>query len=53
MATATTTPLQIFFQLLKRERIRHKTYVTREEARQDVFNYIDMFYNPKRHHSVS
>ena len=42
-----------FFQLLKRERIRRKTYATRDEARQDVFDYIDMFYNPKRRHSVS
>lgn len=40
-----------FFQLLKRERIRRKTYTTREEARQDVFDYIEMFYNPKRRHS--
>lgn len=40
-----------FFQLLKRERIRRKTYLTREAARQDVFDYIEMFYNPKRRHS--
>ncbi len=37
-----------FFQLLKRERIRRKAYADREEARQDVFDYIEMFYNPKR-----
>jgi putative transposase len=42
-----------FSQLLKRERIRQKTYLSREDARQDVFNYIEMFYNPKRRHSVS
>jgi hypothetical protein len=42
-----------FFQLLKRERIRRKTYGTRDEARQDVFDYIKMFYNPKRRHSFS
>ena len=29
-----------FFQLLKRERIRRRTYLTREAARQDVFDYI-------------
>ena len=40
-----------FFNLLKRERIRRKTYRTRDEARQDVFDYIEMFYNPKRRHS--
>lgn len=40
-----------FFQLLKRERIRRRTYATREAARQDVFDYIEMFYNPKRKHT--
>jgi len=39
-----------FFQLLKRERIRRKTYATRKDARQDVFDYIEFFYNPKRKH---
>ncbi len=39
-----------FFNLLKRERIRRKTYKTRAQARQDVFDYIEMFYNPKRKH---
>ena len=39
-----------FFQLLKRERIRRKIYLTREEARSDIFNYIEMFYNSKRRH---
>ena len=32
-----------FFQLLKRERIRRKTYSTRDEAKQDVFDYVEMF----------
>ena len=41
---------ELFFNLLKRERIRRRTYKTRAEARQDVFNYIEMFYNPKRKH---
>lgn len=40
-----------FFQLLKRERIRRRAYPTREAARQDVFHYIEMFYNPKRKHT--
>jgi len=40
-----------FFNLLKRERIRRKTYKTREDARRDVFDYIEMFYNPKRKHA--
>lgn len=42
-----------FFQLLKRERIRRKIYNSREEARQDVFDYIEMFYNPKRRHGYN
>ncbi len=37
-----------FFQLLKRERIRRRIYRSRDEARQDVFNYIELFYNSKR-----
>lgn len=40
-----------FFNLLKRERIRRKTYKTRDEARSDVFDYIEFFYNPKRKHA--
>jgi putative transposase len=42
--------VESFFNLLKRERIRRRTYNTREEARQDVFDYIEMFYNPVRKH---
>jgi|TARA_B110000263_G_C15239445_1_gene478664 putative transposase len=40
-----------FFQLLKREKIRRKTYATRDDARRDVFEYIEMFYNPIRKHT--
>jgi len=40
-----------FFQLLKRERIKRRIYATRDEARAEVFDYIEMFYNPKRRHS--
>jgi hypothetical protein len=39
-----------FFHLLKRERIRRRTYLTREAARQDAFDYIEMFYDPTRKH---
>lgn len=42
-----------FFQLLKRERIKRKIYTIRQDARDDVFDYIEMFYNPKRHHSFN
>lgn len=40
-----------FFQLLKRERILRRIYDTRDDARADVFNYIEMFHNSKRRHS--
>jgi transposase InsO family protein len=30
----------------------HKTYRTRDEARADVFDYIERFYNTKRRHST-
>lgn len=42
--------VESFFNLLKRERIRRRTYRSRNEARQDVFDYIEMFYNPIRKH---
>jgi len=39
-----------FFNLLKRERVRRRTHRPHEQARQDIFDYIEMFYNPKRKH---
>ena len=39
-----------FFQLLKREKIQRKVYPTREEAKSEIFEYIEFFYNPKRRH---
>lgn len=35
--------VESFFQLLKRERIKKKLYGTREEARSDIFDHIEMF----------
>ena len=40
-----------FFSNLKKEKIRRKKYKSRAQARADVFNYIEMFYNPKRRHT--
>lgn len=40
-----------FFANLKKEEIRRKIYATREDARQAIFRYIEMFYNPKRRHT--
>jgi len=42
-----------FFQLLKRERIRRDVYATRSDAHTDVFNYIEMFYNPMWRHGTA
>ena len=42
-----------FFQLLNREQIRRQIYSTREAARSDVFNYIEMFYNTRRRHGFN
>ena len=42
-----------FFQLLKRERVKKKIYRNRDEARTDIFNYIEMFYNSKRKHGFN
>lgn len=42
-----------FFQLLKRERIKRKIYPTRDEARGDVFDYIELFYNTRRRHGYN
>lgn len=40
-----------FFGSLKRERTSQRTYETRQEARDDVIEYIEMFYNSRRLHS--
>jgi putative transposase len=34
-----------FFGVLKRERVNRRYYVTRAEARADIFDYIETFYN--------
>ncbi len=42
-----------FFGLLKRERVNRQRYVTRAEARRDLFDYMERFYNRQRRHSYS
>ena len=42
-----------FFQLLKWERIRRKIYTDREEAQRSIFDYIELFYNPKYRHGYA
>lgn len=40
-----------FFSLLKTERIKRRVFKTREEARQEIFEYIELYYNSRRRHS--
>lgn len=44
--------MESFFNSLKNERVHHARYQTREEARQDIFDYIEGFYNRRRRHST-
>ena len=44
--------VESFFGTLKRELVYHRRYVTRDEATQDIFEYIEVFYNRKRRHST-
>ncbi len=42
-----------FFQLLKRERIKRHIYSTRNDARTDIVDYIEIVYNSKRRNSFN
>ena len=44
--------MESFFSSLKTERTARKVYRTRVQAKADVFDYIERFYNPKRRHST-
>jgi transposase InsO family protein len=44
-------PMESFFGTLKRELVHHRRYRTREEARRDIFEYTEIFYNRERLHS--
>ena len=43
--------MESFFNSLKKERIFHERYSTRDAARLDLFEYIEGFYNRRRRHS--
>ena len=45
-------PMESFFGTLKSELVHHRVYHTRDEARPDLFFYIEAFYNPRRRHSA-
>ncbi len=44
--------VESFFGTLKRELVYHRRYTTQREATQDIFEYIEVFYNRKRRHST-
>jgi transposase InsO family protein len=44
--------VESFFGTLKQELIHHRRYRTREEAKQEIFEYLDVFYNRQRRHST-
>jgi len=39
-----------FFSSLKNEIVHHRDYHTRDQARSEIFEYIELFYNRKRIH---
>ena len=43
--------MESFFSSLKLERVRRRRYRTRDEARADLFDYVERFDNPRRRHS--
>ena len=45
-------PMESFFSLLKTELVHHQRYMTRQEARTSIFDYIEVFYNRQRIHSA-
>lgn len=44
--------MESFFTSMKKEFISRKEYATMEAVKQDVFYYVEIFYNRKRLHSV-
>jgi putative transposase len=45
-------PSESFFASLKKDRVYHKSYKTRKEAKLDIVDYLEMFYNSRRLHSA-
>lgn len=44
-------PMESFWGVLKNELVRHQRYQTLEQARREVTEYIESFYNRRRRHS--
>jgi transposase InsO family protein len=45
-------PMESFFHTLKTELVHHRRYQTRGEAKANIFEYIEVFYNRSRRHSA-
>jgi putative transposase len=45
-------PMESFFHTLKTELVHHRRYATREDAKRDIFAYIEGYYNRTRRHSA-
>ncbi len=43
--------MESFFGTLKTESLHHYRFATREQARQMIFEYIEVFYNRTRRHA--
>jgi putative transposase len=46
-------PMESFFGTLKQELVYHERFVTRDDAKAKVFEYIEVFYNRQRRHSAA
>jgi putative transposase len=44
-------PMESFWGTLKNELVHHRRYETREQARREITEYIELFYNRQRRHS--
>jgi putative transposase len=43
--------VESFFSNLKNELVHHRTFATRDQARAEIFDYIEIFYNRQRAHA--
>ncbi len=43
--------MKSFYRTIKRELIQHSNFETPKQAQQDIFKYIELYYNTKRMHS--
>jgi putative transposase len=44
--------MESFFHTVKTELVHHRDHLPRDEARRDIFEYIEVFHNRQRRHST-